>query len=212
MRKLGFDIHGVIDTNPQYFAGLLRKYRSEGFEIHIITGTRKIEMDRKLADWGIKYDHYFGIADWCMENSPTVRIDADGNIFDDDDVWDNAKAEYCKREGIDVHVDDSTVYYSSFQNIATRFVLFDKDDRLEMRSVIATIKESCDYYPCTKDCPQYILYRDKVKRAITQSRLAKTIPNEIVFEVDPNGGSISRPVSVDDLIVDLVDAIFEELI
>ena len=208
MKKIGFDIHGVIDSNPCYFADLIKKYRDEGFEIHIITGSPLADMEDKLYGWGIVYDQYFGIADWCLANSKTAYID-NGEVYDTDDVWNTAKSMYCVREGIDVHVDDSDIYQQTFKNISTRYHLYDETNRMEMRQIIASIND-CEHYPCTKGCPQYILYREKARKAIISSRLVKAIPNDVVLMKD-NGSVAHKPVTVDDLIEELVDEIFLEL-
>lgn len=194
MKKIGFDIHGVIDSNPSYFADLIKKYRDDGFEIHIITGSPLDDMEDRLYGWGIVYDHYFGIADWCLSNSSTATI-RDGEVYDTDEIWNNAKAMYCMREGIDVHVDDSKIYQPTFKNISTRYHLFDEYNKMSMRQTIASIND-CEHYPCTKGCPQYILYREKVRNAIFESELYALWADSIE----------------DTSIVDnLVDAIFLEL-
>ena len=192
--KIGFDIHGVIDSKPEYFSALIRKYRDKGHEVHIITGTPFAEMAPKLDKWDIKFDGYFSIAEWCLSHSSTAT-ERDGQVFDDDEVWNNAKALYCMQNDIDVHVDDSPIYQKTFKNISTRFFLYD-DNQMEMKQVIASADDSCEHYPCTKSCPQYILYRNKVKKAIFGSELYA------LWEDSIEDNSI---------VDDLVEAIFEEL-
>jgi len=199
MLKVGFDIHGVIDTNPRYFASIINRYRAKGHEVHIITGSPLIEMANKLYGWGILYDGYFSIAEWCLEHSKTSTVRSDGQVFDSDEIWNNAKAMYCMREGIDIHVDDSIIYQPTFKNISTRFFLYDDNKpgiRIEMKQVIASANDNCEHFPCTKGCPQYILYRDKVKNVIFKSKL---------YELWED--SITDTSIVDDL----VESIFEEM-
>ena len=124
--KIGFDIHGVIDTNPKYFSGLIKRYRDQGHKVHIITGTPCLEMAPKLREWDIRFDGYFSIAEWCLSHSSTVTVREDGQVFDEDEVWNNAKANYCDREGIHIHVDDSEVYRDTFEDVRTKFFLYDK--------------------------------------------------------------------------------------
>jgi len=130
--RLGLDIHGVIDTNPDYFSKLIRKLRNIGHSVHIITGTPNYEIAYKFDQWGISYDDYFSIAEWCEKYSPTHFFNDKGQVCDIDDVWNNAKAQYCVYAGIDIHVDDSTIYQKTFENISTRFVLFDGVNKLNL--------------------------------------------------------------------------------
>ena len=124
MSKIGIDIHGVIDTNPEYFSWVIETLRSNGHSIHIITGSPYHDMDDILDEWDIDYDAYFSISDWCKQNSPTYYINNKGEISDRDSVWDNVKAKYCDFAGIDVHIDDSVVYQKTFDNISTDFILY----------------------------------------------------------------------------------------
>ena len=38
--KIGLDIHGVCDANPEFFAELTNLFIEAGHEIHILTGRR----------------------------------------------------------------------------------------------------------------------------------------------------------------------------
>jgi len=201
MLRIGFDIHGVIDTNPEYFASIIKGYRDQGHAVHIITGSPLLDMKDKLSTWGVEYDAYFSISDWCLSHSKTARVREDGDVFDDDDVWNTAKAIYCMKTGIDIHIDDSLVYMPTFKNIVTRFFLYDgtrSGIHTELKQVISSANDNCEHFPCSKGCPQYILYREKVRRVISESSLACYASNDY-------------PGDVEDGITELVESIFEEL-
>ena len=89
-QKIGLDIHGVINTLPEFFTFLADSFIKNGGEVHIITGgswTKKL--DDKIKSIGIKYTHKFSVYDHLIEvGEPTIgQIEfPDGTIqmkFDD---------------------------------------------------------------------------------------------------------------------------------
>lgn len=113
--KLGLDIHGVIDHKPKVWSAITHALVAAGHEVHIITGQ---ELSTKLTDFlaamDIKYTHLFSITTYHKEQGTEIRYKDSDNPFIDYDLWDKTKADYCKRMGIDLHVDDSDVYHKYF--------------------------------------------------------------------------------------------------
>ncbi len=202
--KLGLDIHGVIDASPEFFSELSNKLVEDGNEVHIITGASKTEeIIKRLAGWNIKYTHFYSIVDWAERTGIEVNWTADGPTMNEF-VWNTAKSLYCAESGIDVHVDDTLTYGHFFGNIRAQFIHYEAnmlDMHLIVKQAVASIGD-CDYYPCTKECPQYILYRSKVRKAINESDIIQYVPNVVCSSIPRDRG---------DLVNDLVDAIFEEL-
>lgn len=117
--KLGFDVHGVIDKNPKFFAKLIQSLRNNGHIVHIITGVEDGDRIRtELSNMGIQYDYLFSITSYHKSiGTPMYFKNNDPNHpFIDDDKWNSTKALYCKLEGIHVHVDDSDIYGEYFKN------------------------------------------------------------------------------------------------
>jgi hypothetical protein len=115
--KIGLDLHGVIDRNPQFFIALARLIQQHGGEIHIITGTPFSEAERELLSYnsGVKWwDYFFSIDDYLFEKKIPHRIDERGGRIYEDNEWNRAKGIYCARRGIDLHIDDSEVYQEFF--------------------------------------------------------------------------------------------------
>lgn len=114
--KIGIDIHGVITENPKFFAEFTATLLAGGHEIHIITGPRYEKVEPILRKWRIKYTHFFSIVEHEEKRGVTqIMWDKKGDPFMDINVWDRAKAKYCKRMKIDMHIDDSTKYGEYFE-------------------------------------------------------------------------------------------------
>lgn len=122
--KLGLDYHGVLDHKPQLFSELTNLLVSSGCEVHIITG----EMDtpklrQSLEALGIHYTHVFSISSYHKSIGTNMWFKDPDNPFIDQETWDKTKAEYCQRESIDLHIDDSRKYGKYF---TTPFLLYRK--------------------------------------------------------------------------------------
>lgn len=186
MVKVGLDIHGVIDYDPEFFSELSHSLVNVGNEVHIITGASKTEeIENKLYEFNIAYTHFFSIVD---HNINDVKYDELGDPWLDDLTWDMAKATYCEERKIHVHIDDTPEYGKYFKS--TRFVLYEKSTmnmNMKVRAIVASAPEDCDNYPCKKNCPQFILFKDKVKKTILSSDLydiANSITSYVCDESD----------------------------
>jgi len=107
--KIGLDFHGVISAQPDKFAIFCKKIRQLGVAVYVISGGPKSDIIKYLDRYGIEYDQVWAILDDCEKNG-TVSFYDDGSFQVPTEIWDKAKAEYCAKEGIDFHVDDSAIY------------------------------------------------------------------------------------------------------
>lgn len=113
--RIGIDIHGTIDSNPEYFSRYIKMFRGQGVEIHITTGKKiSVEMIEQLREWEIEYDYLFSIIDYHGILGTDMTWDEDGNPWIDEYLWNKAKGDYCRREKIDLHIDDSPIYGEYF--------------------------------------------------------------------------------------------------
>lgn len=111
--KIGIDFHGVIDAQPELFATFCREIRKRGILVYIISGGPERDVARCLEEHRIEYDGLWAIYDYYEAQGKVIQFD-DGGFQVPTELWNKAKAEFCIREGIDFHIDDSSVYGQYF--------------------------------------------------------------------------------------------------
>jgi hypothetical protein len=128
IKNVGFDIHGCINANPTYFVGLADFLHNLNAKVHIITGvlwSKAIEAELLYYNNGIKWwDEFFSITDYLLELNIPYCLDESNRCIFDSETWNKQKAEYCKRNFIDLHIDDTERYYKYFDTSITKFILF----------------------------------------------------------------------------------------
>jgi hypothetical protein len=141
--KVGIDIHGVINKDPEFFSNLSHRLKAKGHEVHILTGRElSDELYNRLDGYGIRYDHVFSITSHHKEigthisykdNDPTQPLIAPP-------VWDRTKAHYAEHVGLCVHIDDSPIYGRYFEGTGTQYIQYTS----ELREFITTLAEVCN--------------------------------------------------------------------
>ena len=122
--KIGLDIHGVCDANPKFFSELTKLFIEAGHEIIIITGRMKDHGAlEELEELGISYTKFYSIVDYHIEKGEKMWYDENGNPWIDDDVWNKTKAEICKNENVDFHIDDSSIYGDFFKTPYAQIII-----------------------------------------------------------------------------------------
>lgn len=114
--KIGLDIHGCIDQDPNFFGELSRTLIASGHEVHITTGsfiTDKIKDE--LRGYGMEWTHLWSISDY-YKNKPGIELwlDEKGRPWVDDELWNMAKGDYAKSQNLDLCIDDTEVYKKYF--------------------------------------------------------------------------------------------------
>jgi len=114
--RLGLDLHGVISDMPEFFSFLTNAVMRAGGEVHIITGGATIDDKRLLERYNIRYTHLFSIVDHHKEIGTPVSGKHPKHGFDmiSDEEWDKTKADYCRKNNIDLHIDDTLIYNNFF--------------------------------------------------------------------------------------------------
>jgi len=116
--KIGLDMHGVLD-NIKFFTIISELLVEAGHEVHIITGRewKKIKNELYQNDIyeGTHYSHHFSITDYLIEQGESVRWEDPDNPWFEEDAWNKVKGEYCEKNKIDIHFDDTEVYASFFK-------------------------------------------------------------------------------------------------
>ncbi len=131
--KLGFDIHGVIDTFGVFQSLINKLLRDNEIEVHVISGLSRSEADEQighLIDLN-RITSYFSIADY-LESRDDVEVTwINGMPWADETAWNKAKADYCDEVGIDIMFDDSQSYVETFHNIKTIYCQIHNRDRIQ---------------------------------------------------------------------------------
>lgn len=124
--KLGLDVHGVIDVEPELFSELSRRIIEGGGEVHIITGGAWTpEFEQEVRGHGVSWTHHFSVYDHLLSLNMRTQGEVkfpDGKIQKKfiDGVWDPTKGKYCEDNSIDLHIDDTVAYREYF---STPFLL-----------------------------------------------------------------------------------------
>ena len=119
--KIGFDVHGVLDTFPAFVAIMNTMIADPNFEVHIITGLSRDHADAEIGHIvDLSNVKYMSIVDYLIENKHTVDW-IDGLPYANQVAWDKAKSEYCEHQGIDILFDDSPTYGQHFEDVPTTF-------------------------------------------------------------------------------------------
>lgn len=112
------DLHGVVNTAPDFFALVTQALVKDGWEIHVLTGShiKENEIEEELKRYGIAYTHLFSIADHHRENKTLgMWYDTKGDPWVSDEEWDKTKALYCKKHDIPMCTDDTARYARQFE-------------------------------------------------------------------------------------------------
>lgn len=119
--RIGLDVHGVINSMPDFFSFLTKAITSAGGEVHILTGaTADGKLISELESYDIKYDALFSVYDHMISNG-YERLgliefpDGTKQYKFNSDVWDKVKGDYCDKNNISLHLDDTLNYNNFFK-------------------------------------------------------------------------------------------------
>ncbi len=137
--KIALDLHGVINTNPEFFSALSNLLVENGHEVHVLTGSHEtVEIHEELKSYGLRYTHFLSIADYNKSIGTNVWYDDKGTPWMDAEAWDRTKGDYCSRNKIDLCIDDTIKYGDFFTTPFARF--FSKHIPLKIRETKEEIK------------------------------------------------------------------------
>jgi hypothetical protein len=128
--RVGLDIHGVIDTDPVFFADIAQVVRDRGGEVFIITGREDgVDLRRELEEYGMNSKLYNGILSITSyqksRGTPVSYLDdRKSQPIMEPEVWNPTKAALCASAGIDVMIDDSALYETFFKDIKTQYIIY----------------------------------------------------------------------------------------
>jgi hypothetical protein len=139
-KKIGIDLHGVIDTHVDAFKCILEIAISQGNEVHIISGPPRDEIEAELAEYELALDvHYHGIqsvVDHLKEKGVKMWLDHNKTWWASDEDWWSAKAEICKELGVVEMIDDKERYSEYFKGTGISFFLYTLDNKLPLHRIV----------------------------------------------------------------------------
>ena len=123
--KIGIDYHGVITANPQFFKEFNTLALEQGIEIFVLSGGFEKDIAEFMRQKQIPYTSIWSLTDYFNANKQLVYL-PDGSFKVDNNLWNKAKADFCRQNGINFHIDDSVLYGEHF---STPFCLYDINNR-----------------------------------------------------------------------------------
>jgi len=128
MIKLGLDVHGVIDTDPEFFSALSKTMVERGHGVYIVTGREDCEeLTEEIAiKYKVSYNTLLSITTYQKEIGTPVSYldDRKSQPIMNPSIWNPTKAALCATAGIDIMIDDSLIYGKYFQDIKTQYITY----------------------------------------------------------------------------------------
>lgn len=117
--KVGFDIHGVIDTF-EVFQDMIAKYINDpDVDVYVLSGLEEKYLEKEVGHLiDLSKVTYFSVTDYLVRSGAKVEW-INGLPWADDEEWNRAKAAYCRLVGIDILFDDSPTYAPYFDHVDT---------------------------------------------------------------------------------------------
>jgi hypothetical protein len=136
--RIGLDIHGVIDRDPDIFSMLSKWMRANGHEVHVLTGKElSLNLYDELRKFGIEYDRLFSITSFHKDTGVEVKYKGGDPTqpLIEPRLWNPTKADYCKWMGIGVHIDDSSCYGKYFVG-RTKYIIYTPAIRIMLQYIL----------------------------------------------------------------------------
>jgi len=125
--KLGLDVHGVIDDDPEFFSDLSKTISERGHYIYIVTGREETsDLVEEIKKYGISHIAILSITSHQKTLGTPISYlnDRRSQPIMDPEIWNPTKAALCATVGIDVMIDDSLIYGKYFQDIKTQYITY----------------------------------------------------------------------------------------
>jgi len=133
-KRIGIDLHGVMNTNAKLFRVITRKMVLQNKAVCIVSGPPRKDIEAELEEYGFKeginYHCVYSLVDYLKEKGVNMRLDRKNTWWASDEDWWSAKAEICKKLELDIMIDDKEGYSKYFNDIDTQFFLFSQTDEL----------------------------------------------------------------------------------
>lgn len=140
--NIGFDIHGVIDANPELFSCIIKELKKLNYKIHLLTGSRITDnLIHELEDYDIVYDEIFSILDYHLRIETDMWKDDRGNFWIDEDIWNESKGSYCNNNNFLFHIDDTKIY-GDFFNTPFGYISYPTSDNVRILEIKGDVDDN----------------------------------------------------------------------
>jgi hypothetical protein len=112
--KIGIDIHGTANLFPKFFIELAKLFIQAGHEIHIVTGSRQLEIEEDIKKLGLPYTHFFSMTDYHESIGTEMVYGTKKNPWMDEKLWRKTKGDYAKKVGLDMMFENQPEYAEHF--------------------------------------------------------------------------------------------------
>lgn len=117
MKKVAFDLHGVLDKYPNILKPTVMMLKRCGIAVDVLSGPSCEVVQKELMKLGYDYlvGNCFSVVDELKKWGVEFEYDENGNPWCDEQMWWDAKARICQKYKIDILVDDSWKYKPAFE-------------------------------------------------------------------------------------------------
>jgi hypothetical protein len=126
--RVGIDLHGVIDKEPEKMKMIMRSLMVMNIPVHIISGPPESQIFKELEKLGLAQGYHFhwahSVVDTLKRAGVKMWQDENGNWWADEESWWDSKARICRDSEIDMLIDDSPKYKPAFDLIDSEFIYF----------------------------------------------------------------------------------------
>jgi len=123
--NIGFDLHGVIDSNPLIMRDLMRCLIRNNISVYVISGSPKKEILEELFRYGIHYRFHYtsllSIVDTLKSDNINMWQDEKNRWYCKDEYWWPVKGRFCREYKIDWLFDDCE-RYKEYLPKTTKFI------------------------------------------------------------------------------------------
>lgn len=117
MKRVAFDVHGVLDTYPEIIKPAIMLLDSCEIEVFVVSGPPCSVIEKELCQLGFEglLGRCFSVVDELKKWGVKFEYDEDGNPWCDEQIWWDAKARICQAKNINILIDDSWKYKPAFE-------------------------------------------------------------------------------------------------
>lgn len=117
--KVMFDLHGVIETQPEVFKPLMKTMRLAGHKVYICSGPHIGRIKSELLALGYSLNHHYdeviSVADYLNSEGIEFKYDDNDNPWTEPEIWWGSKGKICKKYHIDIVIDDHEEYMMNLE-------------------------------------------------------------------------------------------------